>query len=116
MYALKLLLWLSLIICALSFGADTEGNPVRGQPPETEADVQKLIVKFRAESLDVAARQSGTTQAQSGKNRVVALARRAGLTLKQSHEVAAGMHAMQVQTLSSESLGTTLARLRADPA
>jgi serine protease len=118
MYAFKLLLGLSLMVCALSFGADTEVNPVRRQPPEAaEADIQKVIVKFRAESLDVAAPQSGTTQAQSGKNRAVALARRAGLTLKGSHEMAAGMHAMQVQTLSSgESLATTLARLRADPA
>ena len=37
--------------------------------------------------------------------------------LKESHELAAGMHAMQVQALSSgESLATTLARLRDDPA
>ena len=111
MYALKLLFCLCLMFCALSFGADTEVNAVRKQPPEVEADVQKVIVKFRAEGLDIAARQSDTTQAKSGKDRAVALAQRAGLTLKESHEVAAGMHALQVQTLSSgESLITTLAR------
>ena len=74
MHASKLLLCLSLTVCALSFGADTEVNPVRRQPPEAaEADVQKVIVKFREESLDVAARQSSTTQAQSGKDRAVAV-------------------------------------------
>ncbi len=74
-------------------------------------------MKFREEGLGVAARQSSTTQAQSGKDRVVAVAQRASLMLKESHEMVAGMHAMQVQTLSSgESLATTLARLRADPA
>jgi serine protease len=118
MYASRLLLCLSLTVCAPSFGADTEVNPVRRQPPEAaEADVHKVIVKFRGESLDVAARQSDTTQAQSGRNRAVALAQRAGLTLKESHELVAGMHAMQVQPLSSrESLATSLARFRADPA
>src|SRR6188474_1550651 len=94
MYALKLLLCLSLTVCALAFGADTEVNPVRRQPPETAADVPRVIVKFRAENLDVAARQSGTTQEQAGKKRAVALAQRAGLAFKESHEVAAGMHAM----------------------
>ncbi len=117
MYALKLLFCLCLMFCALSFGADTEVNEVRKQPPEVEADVQNVIVKFRAESLDIAARQRDTTQAQSTKVRAVALAQRAGLMLKASHEIAAGMHALQVQTLSSgESLSTTVARLRADPA
>jgi serine protease len=37
--------------------------------------------------------------------------------LKASHEMAAGMHAVQVQTLiAGESVATTLARLQADPA
>ena len=83
MYALKLLFCLSLMVCALSFGADTEVNPVRRQPPEAEAEIQRVIVKFRAEGLDIAARQSGVTQARSGKNRAVALAQRAGLMLKE---------------------------------
>ena len=118
MYASKLLLCLSLTFCVLAFGADTEVNPVRRQPPETaEGDVYKVIVKFREDGLGVAARQSGMTQAQSGKDRAVAVVHRAGLMLKGSHEMVAGMHALRVQTLSShESLATTLARLRADPA
>ncbi len=118
MSASKLLLCLSLSFCALSFGADTEVNPVRRQPPEAaEGDVYKVIVKFREESLGVAARQSGMAQIQSGKDRAVAVAQRASLMLKGSHEMVAGMHAVEVQTLSSrESLATTLARLRADPA
>jgi hypothetical protein len=82
MYALKLLLCLSLTVCALSFGADTEVNPVRRQPPETAADVQRVIGKFRAESLGVAARPSGTSQERAGNDRAGKLAQRAGLTLK----------------------------------
>ena len=68
MFAPKLLLCLSLTVCALSFGADTEVNPVRRQRPEAaEADVQKLIVKFREESLDVATRQGSMKRSGLGE-------------------------------------------------
>jgi|APFre7841882724_1041349.scaffolds.fasta_scaffold12036_2 serine protease len=118
MFASKLLLCLSLTACTLSFGADTEVNLVRRQRPEAaEAGVQKLIVKFREESMDVAARQGSMKRADSGKQRAIDVAQRASLTLEKSRELVAGMHAMQVRTPGSgESLATTLVRLRADPA
>ena len=71
MYALKLLFCLCLMFCALSFGADTEVNPARRQPLEAEAEIQRVIVKFRAEGLDLATRSRDTTPAQSGKSRAV---------------------------------------------
>ena len=113
----KLLLCLSLTVCPLSFGADTEVNPVH-RPPSAlaEADVQKVIVKFRDERPDAVARQAGKARAASEKDLVMAVVQRASLVLKDSREMVAGMHAMQVQTLSGESLATTLVRLRADPA
>jgi serine protease len=118
MFASKLLLCLSLTFCALTFGADTTVNPVRRQRPEsTEAGVQKLIVKFRDEGLDVGAAQGRVKPADSGKQRAIEVAQRASLTLEKSRELVAGMHAMQVRAPGSgNSLATTLARLRADPA
>ncbi|MBK7904376.1 MAG: S8 family serine peptidase [Proteobacteria bacterium] len=109
---------MSLTVCTLSFGADTEVNPVRRLRPEApEADVQKLIVKFREESLDGATGPASMKRADRSRERAIAVAQRASLTLEKSHELVAGMHAMQVRVpASGESLATTLARLRADPA
>lgn len=118
MTAPRLLLCLSLTVCALSFGADAEVNPVRRQRPEAaEAGVQKLIVKFREASQDAAAGPGSLKQAERGKQRAMDVAQRARLKLEQSRELVAGMHAMQVRPPGAgESLATTLARLRADPA
>ncbi len=106
------------MVCASSFGADAEITPVRRQRPEApETGVQKLIVKFREESLDVTASPGRMKRAERGNERAIAAARRASLTLEKSRELVAGMHAMQVRAPGAgESLATTLARLRADPA
>lgn len=118
MYIPRLAFCISLVFCAVSFGADTEVNPVRRQPhAQSRADIYGVIVKFRAEQTSATASPSGRMQTQSVQNRVVELAQRTGLIVKESHEIVAGMHAMQIQpTTSSESRETTLARLRADPA
>jgi len=119
MHASKLLPLCLSLTCTLAFGAAAQVNPVRRQPMKAaEADVQKLIVKFREDSLNVAAGQIGKTQAQSAsQDRAArAAAKRAGLMLAESHEIVARVQAMTVQTLSSgDTLASTLARLRADP-
>ena len=118
MSAPRLLLCLSLTVCALSVGADAEAGPVRRQQPAVaEAGVQKFIVKFREENQDAAARPGSLQRAEHGKQRAMDVAQRASLKLEQSRELVAGLHAMQVRApVAGESLATTLARLRADPA
>ncbi len=118
MLASRLLLCLSLTTCTLSLGAGTGVNPVRGQRAEAAVTgVQNLIVRFREEGLDAASRQGSMKQGDRGKERAIAAAQRARLTLEESRELVAGMHAMQVRPQGSgETLATTLARLRADPA
>lgn len=118
MSAPRLLLLLSLTVCALAFGADAEVNPVRSQPPEVaETGVRKLIVKFREQSQRAATRPGRLKRVEYDKQRAMDVAQRAGLKLERSRELVAGMHAMQVRaTGTGESLAATLARLRADPA
>jgi serine protease len=119
MRAFHLLLSCLSLTCAFAVDADTEGGSARRAPagPSAETGVQTLIVKFRAERPAIAAGKGGTTQAPAAsKDRVNAAARRAGLVLAESREVVAGMHAMKLRTTSSsDTLGSTLARLRADP-
>ena len=118
MFASKLLLCLSLTVCALAFGADAEVNPVRSQRPEVaETGVRKLIVKFREQSQRAATRPGRLKRVEYDKQRAMDVAQRAGLKLERSRELVAGMHAMQVRAPGvGESLAATLARLRADPA
>ncbi len=118
MSAPRLLLCLSLTVCALAFGADAEVNPVRSQRPEVaETGVRKLIVKFREQSQRAATRPGRLKRVEYDKQRAMDVAQRAGLKLERSRELVAGMHAMQVRAPGAgESLAATLARLRADPA
>jgi len=118
MSILRLALCVSLAACTLSFGAEIEVNPVQRHPPAAAgADIQHVIVKFRPESAPATASQSGRVQAQSAQDRLDGLVQRASVTLKESHEITARMHALQIQPVSSgESLAAVLARLRADPA
>ena len=98
MRASSLLLLCLSLTCALAFGADTEVNAVRKAPTakSSEAGVLKLIVKFYSVGPGVAAEKVGTTQAEAAsKERTSAAAKRAGLMLAESHEMAAGMQAMQ---------------------
>ena len=86
-------------LCGAS-GIAAEFNPVRAAPGVTETSVQHLLVRLR-----------------NAGNDTPALARRARLRLLQSRALIAGLHAMQVESeTSGDSVETTLARLRADPA
>ncbi|HET7204635.1 MAG TPA: S8 family serine peptidase, partial [Steroidobacteraceae bacterium] len=124
MHASKPLLSLLLPCLSLTgvvaFGADPEGVPARRAPTTQsgETGVQELIVKFRDERSGIAAAAKGDPlhAASASKVRASAAARRAGLVLAESREIVAGMQAMKLQTTSSsDTLGSTLARLRADP-
>ncbi len=119
MSAPRLLLLLSLTVCALAFGADTEVNPVRSQPPEVaEAGVQKLIVKFREPSQDAQLQPwpygAGDRATNGGRWTSRNCSTTPGsLKLDEFNEQVAGMHAMQVRAPDTgESLATTLARLQ----
>ncbi len=103
-----ILMCLSIAAIANAFGAAGEFNPVRHTPmAESEPPVQRIIVKLHAAEMANAAETAG----------VATLTQRAHLTLKESHRIAGNMHVMQVEpAVSGESVASTLARLRADPA
>jgi serine protease len=107
----------TLSIALLATGSTaSEYAPVRKHPAaaESQTGVQHIIVKLRAAS--VTATTSGRVHTMATEDRVAALATRAGLTLKESHEIATNMHVMHVEpAVTGESVTATLARLRADP-
>jgi serine protease len=94
-----------------------ERNPVRTHPAVASAPTeQRVLVKLRssaAAAAHVQALQSRPNQAANGT--MQALAGRASLTFKQSREITNGLHLLQVQSATGESIEATLARLRADP-
>lgn len=106
----NLFMCLSLAVVANAAGAAAELNPVRAHPAtQAESVVHGVIVKLRA-------REPTSTQTTSSADPVAALAKRAGLGLKESHRIAANLHVMHVlPAVSGESIAATLARLRADP-
>ena len=125
MHSSRLSSFLLLLSClslngALAFGADTDIASAFGTPSTTSAEtgVQDLIVKFREDSAESAAvkKTDPLAAASAHKLRASTAARRAGLVLAESREIAGGMQAIKVRTTSSrDTLGSTLARLRADP-
>ena len=125
MLASRLLLCLSLTICAPSFGTDAESNPARRQPvASAAADVQPVIVKFREEGSGVAAANSGAATSKSARE-ARSIGERSGRcrgTTRQPDAEASRMRwrrtrmPCRCRLPSGESLATTLARLRADPA
>jgi serine protease len=104
-----LLMCLGLAVLTNTLAASKELNPVRNHSSEQrEPAVQRIIVKLRA---------FGPGSAASAAAEPAALAQRAGLTLRDSHQIALGLHVMRVQpAVGGESLAATLARLRADSA
>jgi len=99
---------LCVALVAKASGASAELNPVRTHPAApAEPVVQAVIVKLRAPTSN-----AQTTSPDS----VAALAKRAGVTLQESHRIVANMHVMHVLSIGpGESVAATLARLRADP-
>jgi serine protease len=98
-----------------------ERNPVRTHPAAApESPNQRILVKLRSGAAAAAHAQALSIQAQASRANAVngtlqALAVRANLTFKQSREITNGLHLLQVQSATGESLAATLARLRADP-
>jgi serine protease len=104
----RLFTCLSLAIFAPALCAAAELNPVRVHPLlSPEPTVQGVIVKLRA--------STSRPQIPSAAA-VAALAKRAGLALQESHQIMANLHVMRVlPAIAGESIGATIARLRADP-
>jgi serine protease len=100
-----------------------ETNPVLTQP-SAAPEVLGFLVTFRstpaAESLR-AQRRPGDAPAQTAQVRVTAadvhsLAQRNSVAFKQSRQITAGLHLMQITSTQGESTAAILARLRGDPA
>jgi serine protease len=101
-----------------------ETNPVRAQPAVAAAatsGTHRILVKLRTTSATTAARAQAQSIVNSQQARVTisalqGLAARSNLMLLKSHQISEGLHAVQVSVAAGESLTTTLAKLRADPA
>jgi serine protease len=108
MRSLVLLGMLALSAVTLSAGALAETNPVRrhapGAPPVTAS---QFIIKLRP-----AAAASVTREA---RQRVSAVAARAGLTLQAQRPITPALYVLRVEPQPGEPAAATLARLRADP-
>lgn len=115
------LLYASTSVAAVS----NETNPVLRQPAvPPSGQVHRVLVKLRASAQSSSSRTQVKPAARAASDAQVraqelaqaqALATRVSLTLKQSREITAGLHAMQLQPAAGESLADTLARLQADP-
>jgi serine protease len=89
--------------------ATAETNPVRTQPATiSPGSTQRLLVKLRSTAA------STGSQAQPATNTIQALTTRVNLTLVESRQITAGLHAMHVVPVPGETIAATLARLRAD--
>jgi len=89
--------------------ATAETNPVRTQPATIfQGSTHRLLVKLRSTAA------STGSQAQPATNTIQALTTRANLTLVESRQITAGLHAMHVVPVPGETIAATLARLRAD--
>jgi len=90
----------------------SETNPVLKQPATavSQGNTHRVFVKFRSSALSARA----TTQAAT--NALQALATRVSLTLLESRQISANLHALRVVAGPGETLASTLARLAADTA
>ncbi len=102
-----------------------ESNPVL-RHPVTDAGqpaIHRVLVKLRANAASEAstgrAQANAATRDAQAQAQSLALAQalttRVSLTLRQSREIANGLHAMQVEPVPGESIAATLARLQSDP-
>jgi len=90
--------------------ATSETNPVRTQPATTfQGSTQRVLVKLRSTAA------GAPSPAQAAANTIEALASRVNLTLLESRQITAGLHAMHVAAFPGETIASSLARLRADP-
>jgi serine protease len=103
--------------------ASRETNPVLTQPGAAP-EVLGFLVTFRstpaAESLRTQPRP-GDTRTPAAQVRVTSqdvhsLAQRSSLAFRQSRQITAGLHLMQITSTQGESPAAILARLRSDPA
>jgi len=90
----------------------SENNPVLKQPAtaNSQGNTHRVFVKFRSSALSARA----TTQAAT--NALQALATRVSLTLLESRQISANLHALRVVAGPGETLASMLARLAADAA
>jgi serine protease len=107
----RLVAWACLALAANAWGTSGEVNPVPPHPVNApDLALQDIIVKLR----DLEPARSPAAASSEG---VSALARRAGLGLKESRRIVSATYVMRVTpAVAGESLAATLARLRADPA
>jgi len=124
--SMRSLAWAMFMLIAVAVGAagiNGEFNPVRTRPhTDSSAQVQHVIVKLRTDTGGSAANAAATiasvtseeARVDIGRQRVVALAARHGLALKNARAITAAMHVMHVEPAGGESAAATLARLRAD--
>lgn len=87
-------------------------NPVRKQPAAapSQDNTHQVLVKFRSTAL------ADRATAQAATNALQALASRATLTVLNSRQIAGRLYALRAGAAPGETLASTLARLRADPA
>ena len=120
------------IVATYALAVTNERNPVRTHPAiASEPTEQRILVKLRPSaaaaahaqtlSIEARARKSGVGNAAAANDSVAngiiqALATRASLTFKQSREISNGLHLLQTQSATGESVAATLQRLRADSA
>ena len=108
MRSLVLLGMLALSAVTLSAGALAETNPVRTHPHGAlPAASPQFIIKLRPASAGSAAREA--------RQRVSAVAARAGLALQAQRSITSLLQVLRVEPQPGEAVAATLARLRADP-
>ncbi|HEV8444226.1 MAG TPA: S8 family serine peptidase [Steroidobacteraceae bacterium] len=105
-----------LLVAALAVLSGTIGaaeyNPVKPRATAAASPVHRVIVKMRASAAGAATQKSS---AVANADRVAALAKRTGLTMKSERALTPRLHAMQVVPANGEPESQTLSRLRADP-
>jgi len=112
------LLFCALAVSAAAFagviGGSAELNPVRTHThTQQQSATQRVVVKLR--EISTAAGTTARAQSITPQDRISSLALRTGLSMKGVRTITSRLHALQLQpTDSTESIETTLARLRAD--
>ena len=100
-------------------GPPVEDNPVVHEPKDSAVrlgDTPRMIVKFRsASSAGLAQIQSSATGEAAASAAVGKFAARAGVTVRETRVLPAGMHALRTELRAGESFTEQLARVRADP-
>jgi serine protease len=110
---------LSAAAYATVMGGSAESNRVRTHPhSQHPGPVQQIIVKLRATEAAVTsgAVPEVSSQTSQSQRRIVHLAVRSGLSLKDSRQLFDRTHVLQVEPASdADSVSATIERLNADP-